>query len=196
MAGQAAGRLRTVPAAHATADDSIGAYVRRRFGDEVHERLVDALVGSIYATDTDNASLAAVPQLAELAAGGRSLLLAARRRVPGEQARRAGPDLRRSRRRRRRARRRRRPLPCSGAEGEIRTSSPVAIGRTRRRRRGRVDGERFDAIVLASPARATAPLLAEPRPEAARLLGRVEYADVIIVTLAIPATAGQTVCAG
>ena len=26
---------------------------RQRFGDEVHERLVDALVGSIYATDTD-----------------------------------------------------------------------------------------------------------------------------------------------
>ena len=37
--------------------DSIGALVRARFGDEVHERLVDALVGSIYATDTDRFSL-------------------------------------------------------------------------------------------------------------------------------------------
>ena len=62
-----------------TADDVLGSFVRRRLGDEVHERLVDALVGSIYATDTDNASLEAVPQLAELAGRGRSLLLTARR---------------------------------------------------------------------------------------------------------------------
>ena len=58
--------------------DSIGSLVRARFGDEVHERLVDSLVGSIYATDTDRFSLAMVPQLAELASGNRSLLLAAR----------------------------------------------------------------------------------------------------------------------
>src|SRR5687768_10471652 len=63
-----------------TADphDSIGELVRARFGDEVHERLVDSLVGSIYATDTDRFSLAMVPQLADLAIGSRSLLLAAR----------------------------------------------------------------------------------------------------------------------
>src|SRR5690606_36624356 len=60
------------------ADDSIGTLVRGRFGDEVHERLVDALVGSIYAADTDRLSLAAVPQLAELAQQHRSLLLGAR----------------------------------------------------------------------------------------------------------------------
>src|SRR5215218_4885450 len=60
------------------ADDSIGALVRARFGDEVHERLVDALVGSIYAADTDRFSLAMVPQLAALAGRGRSLLLSAR----------------------------------------------------------------------------------------------------------------------
>ncbi len=59
-------------------DDSIGALIRGRFGDEVHERLVDALVGSIYATDTDRASLSMVPQLAALAGRGRSLLLGAR----------------------------------------------------------------------------------------------------------------------
>ena len=58
--------------------DSIGRLIRARFGDEVHERLVDALVGSIYATDTDRFSLAMVPQLAALADGQRSLLLAAR----------------------------------------------------------------------------------------------------------------------
>ena len=57
--------------------DSVGRLVRSRFGTEVHERLVDPLVGSIYATDTDRFSLAMVPQLATLARR-RSLLLAAR----------------------------------------------------------------------------------------------------------------------
>ncbi len=60
--------------------DSIGRLVRARFGDEVQERLVDALVGSIYAADTDRFSLREVPQLYELASSERSLLLAARRR--------------------------------------------------------------------------------------------------------------------
>ena len=55
--------------------DSIGALVRHRFGAEVHERLVDALVGTIYGADTDRFSLAMVPQLADLAGRGRSLLL-------------------------------------------------------------------------------------------------------------------------
>ena len=49
------------------AHDSLGRYVRSRLGDEVHERLVDALIGSIYATDTDEFSLREVPQLAALA---------------------------------------------------------------------------------------------------------------------------------
>ena len=62
-----------------TDSDSIGQFVRARFGNEVHERLVDSLVGSIYATDTDRFSLAEVPQLAALAQNNRSLLLAARR---------------------------------------------------------------------------------------------------------------------
>ena len=51
-------------------DDSIGQLVRARFGDEVQERLVDALVGSIYATDTDRFSLREVPQLFDLASSG------------------------------------------------------------------------------------------------------------------------------
>ncbi|MBA3288571.1 MAG: protoporphyrinogen oxidase, partial [Acidimicrobiia bacterium] len=66
--------------------DSIGALVRGRFGGEVHERLVDALVGSIYGADTDRFSLAMVPQLAALASEHRSLLVGARRlraRTPG-----------------------------------------------------------------------------------------------------------------
>ena len=53
--------------------------MRARFGKEVHLRLVDPLVGSIYAADTDHFSLAAVPQIADLAGKGRSILIAGRR---------------------------------------------------------------------------------------------------------------------
>ena len=59
--------------------DSLGGYVRARFGDQVHERLVDPLVGSIYAADTDHFSLAAVPQIFDLASRSRSVLIAGRR---------------------------------------------------------------------------------------------------------------------
>ncbi len=171
-----------------TTHDVLGAYIRRRFGDEVHERLVDALVGSIYATDTDNASLGAVPQLAELAAGGRSLLLAARsaRARAGKLAT-AGPVF---------------AAPTNGvgalvdavaaglrsAGADIRTSSPVATIEGDDAA-WMVDGERFDAVALTAPARATAGLIASVAPEAGRLLGRIEYADVIIVTMAVPGAA-------
>lgn len=61
-------------------DVALGELVRRRLGNEVHERLVDPLVGGINAGDTDRLSIRAVaPQLAELAAGNRSLVIGSRR---------------------------------------------------------------------------------------------------------------------
>jgi protoporphyrinogen/coproporphyrinogen III oxidase len=60
-------------------NDSIGRLIRKRFGNEVHEFLVDPLIGSIYASDTDNISINSVPQLATLAEGTRSLLFAVRK---------------------------------------------------------------------------------------------------------------------
>lgn len=59
-------------------NDCIGHYIRRRFGKEVQENLVDPLVGSIYAADTDNFSMEAVPQIASLTSS-RSMLIAARK---------------------------------------------------------------------------------------------------------------------
>ena len=165
-------------------DDCLGTLIRSRFGDEVHDRLVDSLVGSIYATDTDRSSLAAVPQLAELAARHRSLLLggrSVRRRAA------ATPDI---------------PIfaaPRRGMEqivaaaanrvtrqgGVIRTGRPVDT--IERDGDGwRVDGDRFDAIVLATPARTTAPLMHIVAPDAARVLAGFEHADVIMVRLAVP----------
>jgi oxygen-dependent protoporphyrinogen oxidase len=160
--------------------DSIGAYVRARFGDEVHERLVDPLIGSIYAADTDDFSLAAVPQLAELAGRSRSVLLAGRHRPPAP----AGPVFYA-------------PLDGMGAlveavadqailhGADIRCATPVselaADGP-----RWRVDGEAFDAVVLACPARVTADLLASVAPDASTTLGAIPSAGVALLTLALP----------
>lgn len=167
-------------------DDSLGRLIRARFGDEVHDRLVDSLVGSIYATDTDRSSLAAVPQLAELATKHRSLLLggmAVRRRAasttPGTPifgSPRYGMA---------------RLIDAAAAHvtsrgGTIRTGAPV----TTIEPDGagwRVDGERFDAVLLASPARTTAPLLAGVSPTAGAGLASFEHADVIMVRLTIAA---------
>jgi len=165
------------------AGDSLGRLVRGRFGNEVHDRLVDALVGSIYATDTDRWSLAAVPQLAELAAANRSLLLAARR------ARRTAPAA---------------SGPVFGTPragmGALATASgdlarwmgvEISLGRsaTVLEREGPVgwlvDGERFDAVVFATPARITARLLRDIAPNTARALASVEAADVVIVRLLV-----------
>ena len=164
-----------------TASDSIGKYVRARFGNEVHERLVDPLIGSIYAADTDAFSLVAVPQLAELAERSRSVLLAARKN-PAPAA--TGPVF---------------YAPTAGIGalvdavaavvgargGDLRRDTPVtelAADGTR----WRVNGEPFDAVVLACPARSTAALLTTLEPLVATTLAAIPTADVALLTLAMP----------
>ncbi|MGI9645974.1 MAG: protoporphyrinogen oxidase, partial [Ilumatobacteraceae bacterium] len=169
--------------------DSLGAFVRARFGDEVQDRLVDALVGSIYATDTDRFSLAEVPQLASLAREHRSILLGARSAAtasPGTGSAEAAPVF---------------AAPRAGmndlvtataeaferADGTIRRSTPVeSLDRTA----GggwHIAGEDADAVVLACPPVAAAGLLRAESPGAADLLERAETADVVMVTLHVAA---------
>lgn len=165
--------------------DSIGRLIRARFGDEVHDRLVDALVGSIYAADTDRSSLRAIPQLDGLASGHRSLLLGgrttrsragARPGVPIFGAPRDGMG----------------GLVAAAARyveqrgGTIRLGRPVA-SIDRDGTAWRVDAEQFDVVVLATPARATAPLLASVAPDAAAGLATIDHVDVIMLRLAVPA---------
>ena len=164
----------------ADAGDSLGRYVRSRFGREVHERLVDPLIGSIYATDTDRFSLDAVPQIAELAARSRSVVLGARRRPAPP----SGPVFHA-------------PLAGMGGlvdaaseriaalGGVIRCSSPCTT-LERDGVRWRIDGARFDAVVLACPAAQASTLLRGIEPAAADALASVEYADVALVTVAVP----------
>lgn len=168
-----------------TEPDSLGGYVRARFGSEVHVRLVDPLVGSIYAADTDHFSLAAVPQIAGLAAKHRSVLLAGRR-MPAPSPT-AGPVF----------------YAPSGGMGRLATATAeaaAALGASLRVGAAvsslspdgegwRIDDEHFDAVVLACPANAAAALLQPSEPDAAVSLRAIPAADVAMVTLAIPADA-------
>ncbi len=62
----------------ADVDVAVGPLVRRRLGAEIHDRLVDPLLGGINAGDSDHLSLqAGVPQLAAAVQGHRSLVAAA-----------------------------------------------------------------------------------------------------------------------
>ena len=166
------------------AHDSIGRLIRTRFGDEVHDRLVDALIGSIYAADTDRSSLHAVPQLAGLAAKHRSLLLGGRS-ARARAAASSGPIF---------------GTPRNGIGGLTTVAAAhveaaggtIHLGRvagtiTADGTAWRVDDERFDVIVFATPAAATAPLLASISPDSATALATVEHVDVIMLRLAVPA---------
>lgn len=178
--GTARAALEPLLPRRSTDHDSLGAYVRSRFGNEVHERLVDPLVGSIYAADTDRFSLRAVPQIADLATAHRSVLLAARSRPAPP----AGPVF---------------FTPRGGlgdlvaavagsvvaAGGQVRTSHRVecieqcADGWV-------VDGEQVDAVVFATPAAATARLLRQVAPHTADGVGSIGTADVVLVSAAVP----------
>ena len=174
--------------------DSIGRWARHRFGNQVHDRLVDALVGSIYAADCDRFSLAAVPQLADLAGAGRSATLTARRRRRGA-APAEGPIF---------------AAPRTGmrslvdatiaaatAQGaQLTTSAPVSSLERSARGGYLIDGEPVDAVVLATPARVAAGIVAGVAAEPAQLLSSVATADVIMVTLALPAGSLPAACHG
>ena len=163
--------------------DSVGGLIRHRFGRQVHERLVDPLVGSIYAADTDRFSLAGVPQILDLASNNRSLLIGGRKmRAKASSA--TGPIF---------------ATPKAGmaaltdalAASLRSTDVEIITGRTVEsiERCGGgwlVDGESADVVLLATPARATAPLIAEINADAASSLNEFVHAGVVLVTLAIP----------
>ncbi|WP_460837453.1 protoporphyrinogen oxidase [Nocardioides marmoraquaticus] len=173
-------------------DVSVGALVEERLGAEVVDRLVEPLLGGVYAGHARELSArAAVPQLVRLLQGHRSLSRAVAEalppprtgapvfaglrggvgRLPVELARRLG-DL--------------------GVE--VRTGATVRDlahrpGGGWRLVVGSADDPELleaDGVVLATPARATARLLSDVAPAAALTLGRVESASVVVVTLAVP----------
>ena len=157
-------------------DRSVGQLVTARFGRQVHERLVDPLVGGIHAGPCDQLSLhATAPQLAA-AATSRSLLLGLRahRRAAPQQP---GPAFRSLRGGLARlVDRLEEALRAGGAAIEL-ARTVEALGDLG-----------ADATVVATPAAATASLVAAS-PEAAAGLAAVEHASVALAVLVYPAAA-------
>lgn len=191
LSPQGLARLRrepALPAAPVDGDITVGRYLTDRLGREAVDRLVEPLLGGVYAGRTDLLSLAAVlPPLWSVARRGGSLLAglrAARRGAPTGPRRTPVTGLRGGVGR----------LPAALADAtgaEIRTGTEaVAL------RRGAgcwyvrtvsAAGPReltADAVVLALPAGPAARLLTGCAPAAAGALTGIGYASTAVVTLA------------
>lgn len=182
-----------LPGDPVTEDVTIGDLIRRRYGPEVHERLVDPLLGGINAGRTEELSLdVGAAQLAAVARRSASLtegLRAQRLAHPPDPTqpvfyapRRGMGSLVDAL-----------TTSLDGFGADIRSATPV-FAIERRADRWLVvamDGTVFDAdaIVLATPAFATAPLIQPLSPSAANALQAITYASVALVTLSYPSEA-------
>ncbi|MGW8948576.1 protoporphyrinogen oxidase [Streptomyces sp. NPDC055709] len=183
-------RERELPPAELGDDVAVGAYVAERLGREVVDRLVEPLLGGVYAGDAYRISMkAAVPQLFEAARAAHGSLLDAareiqRRAAAGQET--AGPVF----------------MGLDGGigtlppavaaavragGGEILTETPVlGLTRTAEGWKIRTDERELtaDGVVLATPAWSASALLAAEAPAASAELARIEYASMALVTLA------------
>ena len=174
------------------ADVSVGEYVSARLGTAVVDRLVEPLLGGVYAGHAGRLSLeACVPVLFEVARSGGSLTGAARAAARAAAANTspvfAGlvggmgrlPEL----------------LVAALADRGVEIRSGTIARELHRRSRGGwtvVTGPRpapelldADAVVLAVPAAPTSRLLRDLAPVAAAELAGIDYASMAIVTLAV-----------
>lgn len=172
-------------------DVSVGRLVRARLGDQVVDRLVDPMLGGVYAGRADDLSLVTtMPALARAARVAHTLTGAVRAaqaaapRAPGAPvfgtlagglstlveaaATASGATIRR--------------------DAAVRELTPVAGGGWRLTVGPTRDPELIeaDAVVLAVPARPAARLLAGVTGEVATAIGGLDYASVALVTLALP----------
>jgi oxygen-dependent protoporphyrinogen oxidase len=186
---------------HRDGDISVAGYIGGRLGGEVVDRLVDPLLGGVYAGRSEDLSFDATlgplavasRKFATITEAAASLLPPAAPPGPGE-----GDDSSR------------RPvfvtlesglgslpeLLAKASGAEIRTS---AMARELARTPGgwrltigsAADPEYLeaDAVILACPATPAARLLADAAPAAAAALGAIPYASMAIITLAFPASA-------
>ncbi|CAM5635459.1 Protoporphyrinogen oxidase [Streptomyces afghaniensis] len=185
------GRDAELPRTEVGDDVAVGEYVAARLGREVVDRLVEPLLGGVYAGDAYRISMrSAVPQLFQAARSHASLTEGVREiQAKAAAAQQTGPVF-------------------MGIQGGVGTL-PLAVAEAVRARGGEiltgtpvtelshsaadgggwrvVAGERVlraDAVVLAVPAAAAARLLRTQSPGAAAELGGVEYASMALVTFA------------
>lgn len=174
-------------------DVTVGALVRSRLGDEVVDRLVDPMLGGVYAGRADNLSLVAtMPALARTARVEHTLTGAVRALQSGASRRPAGPFM---------------GTVAGGISRLVEAAAQASGARIRRDTPVReltptASGWRLvvgpadapelvevDAVLLALQARPAARLLTDFAMEAAKQIGDLEYASAALIGLAIPETA-------
>lgn len=192
-----AGLDRWLPASGLADDVGVGRLVARRLGPQVRDRLVEPMLGGVYAGRSDDISLqAALPQVAMQLRAGFGLVAAASKVLAGSAG--SGEDDHA-------------PVFAGIAGGVGRLPAEVARDVVRRGAvvrcstmiRGlertpsewhlvagpvaRPEQVSADAVIIATPAVAAARLLGGTAPQAARELAAIEYASVAVVTLAMRA---------
>ena len=196
---------RGLPRLDLSEDVGIGRLVARRLGPQVRDRLVEPLLGGVYAGRSDEISThAAMPQLVSAVSQEGSLLAAARAATSGG----AEPT---------QAKTPAAPVfaGISGGVGRL----PVAVAADVSARGGEIvcgalvrelmrteRGWRIvhgptisptlvdaDAVILAVPTAPAARLLEEAGQGAARELARIEYASMAIITVAVDAAASTSI---
>lgn len=186
----ALGRLDDDPAGPPLGEDaSVGSVVGGRLGREVVDRLVDPLLGGVYAGRADVLSLqATVPALAR-ALRLRGSVVASARAAMAAAPRREGPVF----------------ATLRGGLGTLvpavarASGAEFRLGLTVREIEQTPTGFRLvagpvpeptvieaDAVIVAAPASKAARMLAGVAPIAAHELSRIEYANIALVTLAYP----------
>lgn len=189
-----------LPVSHIRDDVAVGRHVARRVGRAVVERLVEPLLGGVYAGRSDLLSLdATLPHLAPHARANRSLLTAARKTRAAQPASATGAVFGAPRGGVGR-------LPGAVAKlfsATVRTGTTVrelsrtptgwalAVGSTQH-------GERIeaDAVILAVPPAAAARLLRDDVGAAAAELSVIRSASMAVIGLAFPTTAFPTAPVG
>jgi oxygen-dependent protoporphyrinogen oxidase len=180
-----------LPRGSSSADESLAHFVRRRFGREALERLVQPLVGGIYTSDPEKLSLkATMPRFLEMEREHRSLIRGLRRerKNDGDGAAASGAryglfatlsggvaELVEAL-----ARKVERDASVQ-LETEIVGLSPEPEGRGFILEMPFGVRDSFDAVVVAVPAYRAGPVIAGFAPRAAEGLGRIEYASTAIV---------------
>ncbi len=170
-------------------DESLANFVRRRFGREALDRLVQPLVGGIYTSDPEKLSLrATLSRFLDMEREHRSLILASRKQQRSNTSERSSG-----------ARYGLFATPDNGISvlvdvlaDRVRSVADCRLGQpvervTRseeskwRLRFSAGEEIEFDAVIIALPAWKTASLLGETDVELAKLLAEIEYASTAIV---------------
>ena len=170
-----------LPSTRIEPDIGVGRLIAYRYGRQVNEHIVDPLLGGIHTGPADRLSAAATaPQLFNAAKANRSLIRGLRATTPPPS------DA---------------PVFLTVADGlgalverlaDTVSDARVGTAVASIERDGdawRVDGTRFDAVIVTTPSYAAADLLRGVAPRTASGLAAIEYASIALTLMAYPADA-------